>query len=217
MIFAFNYDVYIIKKNQEICKPIYITKRDMFSNLDNSEKNVYDIAIEKFKNLDIHENFESSSSNKKKKLSSNDLELSIIPHIKNNYKKIVIGNVINVLNHIPINLTNNIKLLLKYFAIIYQNSLSIDDFYKNITSNPVMNKYPFNSIHSNLIIFLIDQFDYINNNKNNKNNKDDANNEDNYDEDRNQDNNYEDSDDEDSDEEDNDNEDNDEDSDDEND
>ena len=162
--FLFNYDVYIIEKDKEICKPIYITKRDMFSNIENPNNNVYEKAIEKFKNEDelenIYENFDISNNSI---LSSTELKESIIPIIDNNYKKLVISNVIDVLNKLPIKLTKNIKDLLEYFSHIYQNSTSIQEFYKKITSDPNMTKKPFNSKYSNIIIYLIDQFDYYNN------------------------------------------------------
>jgi len=202
IFFVFNYDVYIIQKNEEICKPIYITKRDMFDNINNTEQNIYNIAIEKFKNLDLYEN--------------------IIPNIKNNYKKIVMGNVIDVLNNIPINLNNNIKQILEYYGYIYENSNSIDDFYKNIyydssNDNSVISKKkimiskltkrPSNYKYAQLIIFLIDQFDFHNtknikndhkNNVNNNNDDNHDNNDDNND-DNNKDNNNDEDDDDDND------------------
>ena len=173
IIFIFNYDVYVIAKNQEICKPVYITKRDIESTLTESESESEQkintvspeseetkkliIPVEKFKNLHMHENFDNSQ--KKIILSSSQLEKSIIPNIQNDYKKRVIKKVINVLKNIPVNLTSNIKKLLKHFGNIYDNSTSINDYYKNIMSDSKIKKYPYNSEHANLIIFLIDQYD----------------------------------------------------------
>jgi hypothetical protein len=105
IIFIFNYDVYIIKKDQEICKPIYITKRELPEQIDMTNQN--DDKTEKFNNLDDDN---KSYPNK-----------IIIPDIENKYKKKVISNVIDVLINAPTNFSNNIiQKLINHFSNIYR-------------------------------------------------------------------------------------------------
>jgi len=158
IIFILNYDIYIVTKNEEICKPIYITKKDMFSNLNDNEKNIYDIAIEKFKNLNIHENFDTCSTNLD--TPSKNLALFTVPGITDPIKKKVIDSVTKVLSYIPTNIPEDtIKEIIEYFAILYQTSSCIDIFYKNVHSSLKIDTYPYNSKYSHLVLFLIGKFD----------------------------------------------------------
>jgi hypothetical protein len=172
IIFIFNYDIYIIQKNEELCKPIYITKREISDDF-TIKSETYN-NMEKFKNLDFYD-----KSNK----NSNKLhDKFYIPNIENKYKKKVLENVLDVLVNIPTNLSNKIiQKLLNHFGNIYQQSLSIDEFYKNVNLSIKKKKYPYKSEFSNFIIFLIDQFDYnnsINNDNNDNNENEDEDNED---------------------------------------
>jgi len=59
-VFIYNYDVYVIPKNEPLCKPIYVTKRELTPEI-RAELNITESEIlkETFENLADIEYFES--------------------------------------------------------------------------------------------------------------------------------------------------------------
>ena len=80
--------------------------------------------------------------------------------INSTFKKSVIDSVINVLSNIPTDMDNEqIKEIIEYFAIIYETSLNIHDFYNNISNSTKINKDPYNTKYARLVLYLINKFD----------------------------------------------------------
>lgn len=161
--FIYNYDVYIIEKNKPICKPIYITKKIL-----NDEKQE--------PNKKSLEGFEKYYDNTTSKVYIPKQELLDFSVNINNKHNNVMNNVIAVLSNIPTNIQiTDIKQMIQYYGSIYENSESLELFYKNISHN---NRKFSNYKYSQLIIYLISKFDnifynkqsIINNNKNNNKN-----------------------------------------------
>jgi hypothetical protein len=172
--FIYNYDVYVVVKNEPICKPVFVTKKTLDSNALNIinkemtnelKKKVFDTNIlEKFINYspEIYENFTNSDMDCNLAIPNPSLLKLFIPEVSTNYKKIVIENIINVLANIPTNIsTDNIKELVEYFAIIYQVSSNINIFFDNVAVSIKINQSPYNSSYAHLILYLIAKFDSI--------------------------------------------------------
>lgn len=167
-IFIYNYDVYVVPKNEQLCKPIYVTKRELASDI-RSELNKQEEIIHKegFNNLidsGFYENFDNS--NIKYNVPSTSFSSFNISIIKDPYKIKVFDSVIKVLSYIPTTLTEiQIKQLIEYFAIIYQNSNSLEEFYNNVAiSTKINDDSSYNTKYSKFILFLIGKFhnDYLN-------------------------------------------------------
>lgn len=167
-VFIYNYDVYVIPKNEPLCKPVYITKRELTPEIRAElNKTESEILKETFGNLAEIEYFESFGN-----LDSNSSESSsydvppksfstfTIPSLTNPHKIKVIDSVIKILSYIPTNYCEDqIKQMVEYFGIIYETSPNLETFYKNIASSTKIKQSPYNSKYSHLILFLIGKFD----------------------------------------------------------
>lgn len=171
-VFIYNYDVYVIPKNEPLCKPVYVTKREITpeirAELNRTES---EILKETFGNLAEIEYFESFGNLDNNVNDGNDessqynvppksFGLFVIPSITSQHKIKVIDSVIKILSYIPTNYNETqIKQMVEYFAIIYETSPNLDNFYKNIASSTKIKETPYNSKYSHLILFLIGKFD----------------------------------------------------------
>jgi hypothetical protein len=174
-IFIYNFDVYVISKNQPLCKPIYVTKReispeiraelnkeesgvlkDTFSNLIKSN------YLEGFNNVSDESNIQNESNNMNKfDVPPKSFSSFTIVSITNKDKLKVIDSVIKILSYIPTNYCESqIKQLVEYFGLIYENSPDLETFYKNVSSSTKIKEDPYNSKYSHLILFLIGKFDH---------------------------------------------------------
>jgi hypothetical protein len=154
-VFIFNFDVYVITKNEPICKPIYVTKKV----INNEMKQV--TSLEKNINQEFSQ-FKETFSNISCNLNTpeNSLTNFSVYGINSTFKKSVIDSVINVLSNIPTDMDNEqIKEIIEYFAIIYETSLNIHDFYNNISNSTKINKDPYNTKYARLVLYLINKFD----------------------------------------------------------
>jgi hypothetical protein len=165
-IFIYNYDIYIISKNEPLCKPIYVTKREISpeirAELNKTESNV---LKETFKNIDTYyEGFGNLSDQDESSLNLDIPNKSFssfsIPSITNPEKLKVIDSVIKILSYIPTTYCeNDIKQLVEYFGMIYETSPNLETFYRNVASSIKIKEEPYNSKYSHLILFLIGKFD----------------------------------------------------------
>jgi len=165
-IFIYNYDVYVIAKNEPLCKPIYVTKREISpeirAELNKIESNV---LKETFNNINTY--YEGFGNLPNQQESSFNLDIPnksfssfTIPSITNPEKLKVIDSVIKILSYIPTTYCeNDIKQLVEYFGMIYETSLNLESFYKNVASSTKIKESPYNSKYSHLILFLIGKFD----------------------------------------------------------
>ena len=170
VIFILNYDIYIVLKNEEICKPIYIMRSTLLDEIEygtiptNSEQNNLMNVItgdELFHDLLDKNNLENfEMSNSELYVPSEALSNFKVPEVTNYKKSIVINNTIGVLSNIPTKYSiEEIEEMIEYFAIIYQTSSNLDIFYKNIASSVKIKSSPYNTKYSQLILYLIGKFD----------------------------------------------------------
>lgn len=160
IFFVSSFDVYIVNKGEDICKPLYVIKRQVEPELVNN-----------LSKSNIIPNNEHFSSNDDEPIPENiypslaDYKINII---KDPHKSIVITVVLNTLANIPTNHTEQqIKEIIEYFALIYNSSPSLDSFYNNINASEKIDEFPYNSSYSKLVIFLICKTDQEkSNNKN---------------------------------------------------
>jgi len=168
VFFIINYDVYVLPKNEPLCKPVYVTK-----------KTIDDKIIKKLKNP--KESFTISKNKKKNKTYVKDEEIEIdeekvneiIEEEKVNHnieeenvnhnksiirKKIIMNNIINLLPKIPTVLKDEeIHSIINHISNIYLTSTTMDQFYNNINnSDKISSSY---SSYVKLILYLIDNFD----------------------------------------------------------
>jgi hypothetical protein len=154
-VFIFNFDVYVITKNEPICKPIYVTKKV----INNEMKQI--TSLEKNINQEFSQ-FKETFSNISCNLNTpeNYLTNFNVYGINSTFKKSVIDSVINVLSNIPTDMdSEQIKEIIEYFAIIYETSLNIHDFYNNVSNSTKINKDPYNTKYARLVLYLINKFD----------------------------------------------------------
>ena len=181
IIFIYNYDVYVVLKNEDLCKPVYVIKREIGNDLsDNGELSeheqiIYKEAIDKLENSGYFEGFDNLSTSIDEQykhisnIASKDTIYDVpsknliyfnVPGITCPIKIKVIDSVIKVLSYIPTNMTDStIKEMLEYFGIMYQTASCIDTFYKNVSSSIKIKLYPYSSKYAHLILFLIGKFD----------------------------------------------------------
>jgi hypothetical protein len=167
-VFIYNYDVYVIPKNEPLCKPVYVTKRELTPEI-RAELNMTESEIlkETFDNLADIEYFESFGNLDAVDENSSQYDVPpksfgsfSIPSLTNQHKIKVIDSVIKILSYIPTNYCESqIKQMVEYFAIIYETSPDLESFYKNISSSTKIKESPYNSKYSHLILFLIGKFD----------------------------------------------------------
>jgi hypothetical protein len=170
-VFIYNYDVYVIPKNEPICKPIYVTKREISpeirAELNKSESEVLKETftglskggyLEEFKDGNL-EGFDNSNGSNYD-IPPKSFSTFTIPSITNKHKLKVIESVIKILSYIPTNYCETqIKQLVEYFAILYETSPDLETFYKNVSVSTKIKDPPYNSKYSHLILFLIGKFD----------------------------------------------------------
>ena len=171
-VFIYNYDVYVIPKNEPLCKPVFVTKRELSSEIRAElNKTESEILKETFNNLADIEYFESfgnidnNSESTVYDVPPKSFSSFSISSLTTQYKIKVVDSVIKILSYIPTNYCENqIKQMIEYFGIIYETSPNLETFYKNIASSTKIKESPYNSKYSHLILFLIGKFDndYLN-------------------------------------------------------
>ncbi len=159
-VFIYNYDVYVVPKNEQLCKPLYVTKRELTpeerADLNQSEAIVFK---ETFGNL-LENNFFEGFDMTKELMPPRTLSTYIVPHLTDANKIRVIDSVVKVLAYIPtVYNENEIKELVEYFAMIYNSSENLDIFYENVAKSEKIYQSPYNSQYAHLILFLIGKFD----------------------------------------------------------
>lgn len=158
-VFVYNYDVYVIKKGEPLCKPIYVIKRELepeiLKELTESEKVVINEAFttDYFGNINMNESSEGYQLPPKSLLSFH------VPEVTDQNKTAIMDSVIKVLSYIPTNINEDeIKEMLEYYGLIFQTSSSLEDFYKNVSSSTKIKSHPYNTKYSQLMLFLIGKF-----------------------------------------------------------
>ena len=171
-VFIYNYDVYVIPKNEPLCKPVFVTKRELSpelrAKLNRTESEMLKETFNNLADIEYFENFGNLDNNQE--LSQYDIPPKsfatfTIPSLTNQHKIKVIDSVIKILSYIPTNYCESqIKQMVEYFAIIYETSPNLESFYKNIASSTKIKESPYNSKYSHLILYLIGKFDddYLN-------------------------------------------------------
>ncbi len=173
-VFVYNFDVYVISKNEPLCKPIYITKREIGTKI-RAELNKPETKVlkETFSSLVIpygeNKNIETfgDSDGQKDKFDVPPKSFSsfTITSLTDPIKLKVVESVIKILSYVPTNYCEEqIKQMVEYFAIIYQNSDNLEIFYKNVASSTKIKIPPYNSKYSHLILYLFGKFDNVYNN-----------------------------------------------------
>jgi hypothetical protein len=166
-VFICNYDVYVIRKNEPLCKPVFVTKRELSpelrAKLNRTESEMLKETFNNLADIEYFENFGNLDNNQE--LSQYDIppksfSTFTIPSLTNQHKIKVIDSVIKILSYIPTNYCESqIKQMVEYFAIIYETSQNLEAFYKNIASSTKIKESPYNSKYSHLILYLIGKFD----------------------------------------------------------
>lgn len=161
-VFIYNYDVYVIPKNEPLCKPVFVTKREMTPEIRAQlNKTESEILKETFGNLQETEYFESFGELTQYDVPPKSFGSFVIPSLTSQHKIKVMDSVIKILTYIPTNYCETqIKQMIEYFGIIYENSSDLESFYKNVASSKKINESPYNSKYSHLILFLIGKFDF---------------------------------------------------------
>jgi len=172
VFFIINYDVYVLPKNEPLCKPVYVTKKiiddKMIKKLKNPKES-FTISKNKIKqkndeyNQNDEYNLEDDEYNQKEnnliKEENKFIEEENIKHNNKLFrKKIIINNILNILPKIPTILKGDeIHNIINHISNIYLSSTSIDQFYKDVNkSNKITQK---NLSYIKLILYLIDNFD----------------------------------------------------------
>jgi hypothetical protein len=168
IFFIFNYDVYVLPKNEPLCKPIYVTKKIIDNNVIKKLKKPKEFYTTPITNNNKikQENIEKKIINNKKNIFIEDenikeeeIEEENINDNKNIIrKKIIINNVVNILPKIPTKLNNEeIHAIINNISSIYLNSTNLNQFYNNINNSNKLTSD--NSNYIKLILYLIDNFD----------------------------------------------------------
>ena len=164
-VFIYNYDVYVIPKNESLCKPIYITKRELSPEIRGElNKTESEILKEAFGNLSENGYMESfgniSSESNSYNVPSKSFSSFTVNSMTNKDKIKVIDSVIKILSYIPTNYSEvEIKQMVEYFSMIYETSPDIETYYKNVSMSTKIKEEPYNSKYSHLLLFLIGKFD----------------------------------------------------------
>lgn len=168
-VFIYNFDVYVVSKGEPICKPIFITKREISPEV-RAELNKTEQIVRKetFDNLNKDGYFEQFSNleagvdivnpeNPVKLFSS-----IVFSNLTNSDKIKVIDSVNKILALIPTNLSEEqIYKLMQYLITTYQNSSNLEDFYSKVYENAKENEVLpiFKTKYTHLILYLIGRFD----------------------------------------------------------
>jgi hypothetical protein len=170
VVFIMNYDVYVVPKNEPLCKPVFVVKREispeMRAKLNKTEKVVYHEAIDNIATHNMYEGFENTDL----KLPDKSICYFSIPEMKNADKIQTIDSVLNIIAYIPTPLKDeDIKEIIKYFGSIYDKADSIDTFYNKVESETKKSKDSLMTCRfAKLILFLIGKCELENLNKKNK-------------------------------------------------
>lgn len=169
VVFIVNYDVYVVPKNEPLCKPVFVVKRELNpelrARLNKSNKIVFHEAIDNIAQNDIFEGFDNTEL----KIPDKSICKYTVNEMKNPKKITVIDNVCNIVAYIPTPLKDeDIKDIINYYGIIYEKSQDIDDFFNTIKIELQKNKDSLmTSKFAQLVLFLIGKCDIIENNKDN--------------------------------------------------
>ena len=165
-VFIYNYDVYVIPKNEPLCKPVFVLKREISpeirAELNKTESEILKQTFNNLADVEYFENFENINNSESSQYDVPPKSFSsfTIPSITTQHKIKVIDSVIKILSYIPTNYCENqIKQMVEYFAIIYETSPNLEIFYKNIALSTKIKESPYNSKYSHLILYLIGKFD----------------------------------------------------------
>jgi len=157
IFFIINYDIYVLPKNEPLCKPVYVTKKIISDKILKKLKNPREsfTPLKKNKINQESEYIEENNINQE----SEYIEESNINHNKNIIrKKIIINNILNILSKIPTDLNDEeIHFIINHISNIYLTSTTMNQFYNNVNSSNKIT--PNNTSYVKLILYLIDNFD----------------------------------------------------------
>ncbi len=156
VVFIYNYDVYVVPKNEPLCKPIYLIKReltpDQRAKLNKSETVMFQNALNVMGENDFYEGFESTELNLPSK---NIVDISI-EGMTDADKIKVMDSVLNILSNIPTPLTDKeLTSIIRDFGKYYNDASNIEDLVEKIQSESKFSEYPYNSKYANLCLYLI--------------------------------------------------------------
>jgi hypothetical protein len=166
-VFIYNYDVYVIPKDEPLCKPVFVTKRELDSEiraeLNRTESETLKETFNNLADIEYFETFGNSditNESTQYDIPPKSFSSFSIPSLTTQHKIKVIDSVVKILSYIPTNYSENeIKQMIEYFGIIYETSPDLETFYKNVASSTKIKEPPYNSKYSHLILFLIGKFD----------------------------------------------------------
>ncbi len=165
VVFIYHYDVYVIKKNEPLCKPIYVVKRELTpelrAKLNKSEKVVFHETIDNIASNDLYEGFNNTDL----KVPDKSICKFIITDLNDPEKIKVMDSVLNIIAYIPTPLEEkDLKEIISHYAKLYEKSDSIENFYSK-AEKQVENKSDdlLSCKFAQLIIFLIARCDIQNN------------------------------------------------------
>lgn len=162
IFFVSSFDVYIVNKGEDICKPLYVVKREIEPEIINN--------LNKSNIIPNKEYFDSSNDEPASEFIYPSLADYKINIIKDPHKSIVINVVLNTLANIPTNHTEQqVKEIVEYFSLIYNSSPNLDTFYNNINASEKIDEFPYNTFYAKLVIFLICKTDQEKSNNTNFN------------------------------------------------
>ena len=178
IFFIINYDVYVLPKNEPLCKPVYVTKKiiddkmikklknpkESFTSSKNKirQKNQFNQEENKIKQENDFNQEENEFNQEENKFNQEENVLIKEENINHNNKiirkKIIINNILNILPKIPTVLNDDeIHNIINHISNIYLTSTSIDQFYSDVNKYNKITKN--NSSYIKLILYLIDNFD----------------------------------------------------------
>jgi hypothetical protein len=161
VVFIVHYDVYLVPKNEPLCKPVFVIKRELNpelrAKLNKSERVVFHEAINNMAQNDIYEGFDNTEL----KIPDKTICKFTVNDMKNSDKIKIIDSVCNIIAYIPTPLNDDdIKDIITYYSIIYDKSNDIDDFYKKVEIDFDKNKDDLmKSRFAQLVLFLIGRCD----------------------------------------------------------
>ena len=166
-VFIYNYDVYVIPKNEPLCKPVFVTKRELTpeirAELNKTESEILKETFDNLTNIEYFESFgnlDNTQESSQYVIPPKSFSTFTIPSLTTEHKIKVMDSVIKILSYVPTNYSEvQIKQMVEYFAIIYENSSDLETFYKNISISTKIKEPPYNSKYSHLILYLIGKFD----------------------------------------------------------
>lgn len=160
IVFISSYDVYVVNKGENVCKPVKLIKRPLplVPQLNKQER---EIKKETFKNLTADGYFY-----KFKNMNPQSINLPILTDYKLpskiSYEKAsVMNSVIRILSTVPTELSNeDVKTLLNFYVTKYMKADTSGNFLASVTSADESG-HPYNTKYSKLILFLTIQFNEV--------------------------------------------------------